>query len=149
PLGEVNDGGEKKTIWLWATVGGRPEWDFESFRVFIWSLRRHRYETAYIERNLEGYLPVLLETTEYAGAKYPGFSVCIEKSDAKRYRRSFALLGNVVRHAGDRACEPPPSLAELAKGPEAQPPEASDPEAPKESFTERVKKRMRSMFRRK
>ena len=67
-------------------MSGRPPWDFESFRLFIWSLKRHRYETAYIERKLEGYSPVLLETVEYAGARYPGFSVCPAKGDGERYR---------------------------------------------------------------
>ena len=148
PLGEVRDGDLKKNIWLWATVGGHPEWDFESFRVFIWSLRHHRYETAYIERNVEGYLPVLLETTEYSGAKYPGFSVCVERSDGHRYRRSFALLGNIVRYAGDRPCEPPPSLADLAKAPEAPVPNAAASEQPKESFTDRMKKRLKTIFKR-
>jgi hypothetical protein len=39
--------------------GGDHPYDFDSFRVFTWSLRRHRYETAYIQRNVEGYFPVL------------------------------------------------------------------------------------------
>jgi hypothetical protein len=114
-LGEVADGDHKKQDWLWTTISdGAKPYDFESFRVFIWSLRRHRYETAYIERNLHGYAPVLLKQVELSStkgdstAKYPGFSVCVEKSDGERYRREYAFITNVVRFAGERPCEPAP-----------------------------------------
>jgi hypothetical protein len=105
-LGEVRDGDEKKTTWLWTTIGaGTEAYDFDSFRVFVWSQRRHHYETAYIERNLKGYAPVLIEEVEFSQrakvkgepVKYPGFSICIEKKDGQRYRREYALpaAGNV------------------------------------------------------
>ena len=153
PLGEVLDEGVKKPIWVWTTVSGRPGWDFQSFRVFIWSVRRHRYETSYIERNLEGYLPLLLETVEYGGVKYPGFSVCVAKEDG-RHRRSYALLSNVIRYAGDRPCEPPPALYEVAQNQQTSPaaaaaPQAEEPAAPKESFVERMKNRVKGIFKKK
>jgi hypothetical protein len=111
-LGEVEDGDQKKHEWLWTTVGdGMHSYDFDSFRVFIWSLHRHRYETAYIERNVEGYAPVLLKQVEFSNpkskgtAKYPGFSVCLEKSDGQRWRRDYAFIENIVRFAGEQPCE--------------------------------------------
>ena len=67
PLGEVRAGDEKKTTWLWTTIGaGTEPYDFDSFRVFVWSQRHHHYETAYIERNLKGYAPVLLQEVEFS-----------------------------------------------------------------------------------
>src|SRR5262249_34884263 len=82
-LGETHDGEKVKQTWLWTTVEkGQQRWDFDSIRVFIWSLRRHRYETAHIERNLKGFSPVLLHRVaapkgrgdKESGEKVPGFS---------------------------------------------------------------------------
>lgn len=33
-------------------------YDFDQVRIFTWNVRKHRYETAYRQRNLQGYLPV-------------------------------------------------------------------------------------------
>ena len=154
-LGTVDDGDKKKHTWLWTTSGssGQP-FDFDSFRVFIWSLRRHRYETAYIERNLRGYSPVLLKDVEYgtnarsqAAGKYPGFSVCVEKNDGKRYRREYALLSNIVRFAGEGPCEVPPSPLTLQSP--ANPPAGSTtaPKPPSESFGQKVERKLRGLAR--
>src|SRR5450759_2842523 len=118
PLGEVQDGDLKKNICLWTTTASSKQpWYFDSFRVFVWSLRRHRYETGYIERNLKGYSPVLLKEVELpsktGASKYPGFSICIEKKDGQRVRREYALLGVAIRFSGDHPCEAPPQTPTL------------------------------------
>jgi hypothetical protein len=152
PLGYIEDEEKKKPIWLWATIRGRQPYDFDSFRVFMWSLRRHRYETAYIDRSVRGYLPVLLNSVDYAAgkgatAKYPGFSVCLEKDDGQRVRREYALLGNVVRYAGERPCEVPPPMyvAKVAGGTAVAAAEA--PTAAAESFSQRIRQRVKGWFR--
>ena len=112
-LGEVQDEDKTKHHWLWTTMGGSAtDFDFDSFRVFIWNVRRHRYETAYIERKLKGYFPVKLQSISLSTgnraaptANYPGFSICVEKADGQRYQRSFAFIVNVVRFAGEGPCE--------------------------------------------
>jgi len=153
-LAKVQDGDQTKDVWLWTTVtDGTHPYDFESFRVFIWSLRHHRYETAYIERNLQGYAPVLLQDVDYAAAtskgaastaKYPGFSICSRRKDGELSRRDFALLGNVVRYAGEAPCQVPPpfetpSLRASLPGPDASPEPAKQA---KESLWQRIKKRL-------
>jgi hypothetical protein len=115
PLDDVRDGDQVKHDWLWTTSSGNG-YDFDSFRVFIWSLRRHRYETSFIQRNVEGYFPVLLRKVEMsstakargdAATSYPGFSVCLEGDNGQRIRRNYAFIVNVVRFAGEQACEAP------------------------------------------
>jgi hypothetical protein len=100
PLGEVRDGDQVKKIWLWTTIEQSLQpYDFDSYRVFTWNLRRHRYETAYIQRRVKGYFPTSVES--------PGFSVCIEKADGSRVRRVYSLVGNTVRAAGEKPCVAP------------------------------------------
>jgi SH3-like domain-containing protein len=149
PLGEVQDGEEKKTVWLWTTTtDSRAPWDFDSLRVFTWSLRRHRYETAYIERSMKGYWPVLPKQVALSGkgvaGTYSGFSVCEEKKDGGRYRREYAWTGTSVRFAGEQPCEPPsPPLevrnpAPVTGGETAAPP-------PKTGVLESIKKRWKEL----
>ena len=98
PLGETRDGGEVKKIWLWTTIEQSLQpYDFDSYRVFVWSLRHHRYETAYIQRRVTGYFPVLVEP--------PGFSVCVNAAVGRRVRRVYSLNGIAVRPAGEKPCE--------------------------------------------
>jgi len=35
-------------------------YDYNQIRIFTWNVHRHRYETAYRERNLEGFFPVIV-----------------------------------------------------------------------------------------
>ena len=53
-----------KDIPIYLTVlspykAGLP-YDFDQVRVFTWNLKMHRYETAFRDKNIEGYLPVLI-----------------------------------------------------------------------------------------
>jgi len=92
-----------KHNWLWTTIGeGEHPYDFDSFRVFIWSLHRHRYETAYIQRKVQGFFPVLTQP--------PGFSVCLESDNGERVRRTYAFIVNIVRFNSQQACEPANSI---------------------------------------
>lgn len=88
PLGQVRDGDSVKNNWLWTTIvkGGQP-YEFDSFRVFVWSLRHHRYETAYIERNVVGHYPVRVTN---AGSM-PIFSVVVEGVDGHLYRKTYTF----------------------------------------------------------
>ncbi len=98
-LGRIQDGDKSKDIWLWTTaVGLGEDHDFDGYRVFIWSLKRHRYETAFIQRHERGYFPVL--------AKTGAFSVCLEGDDGtSRVRKYFEMQGNMVRIVDRKPCQ--------------------------------------------
>ena len=134
-LGKIRDGDNEKDIWVWTTVSGLTmPYDFESFRVFVWSLRHHRYETAYIQRKVQGFYPVLLEK----GDPLSGFSLCLATEDGKRLRQSFRMVENLVRAAGQKPC-----TEEDAAAPEVVDTDAARAsEKEPEQFTERMKKRL-------
>jgi len=94
PLGDVQDGDVTKKNWLWTTITqGLEPYEFDSFRVFIWSRKHHRYETAYIELRVIGHFPVLVNTT---GAS-PSFSVIVEGNDDRFYRKTYSFEGYRIR----------------------------------------------------
>jgi hypothetical protein len=98
PLGEVKDRDkqEAKNNWLWTTAStGLLPFEFDSFRVFVWSAKRHHYETAYIERNVRGYYP--LETVSLPGQDEKAFSLVIEDKDGHLYKRTYGFSGYHVR----------------------------------------------------
>ncbi len=58
-------------------------YDFDQVRVFTWNVKKHRYETAYRQRNIEGYLPVTISQSKNAqGQTVPEFSITVATSDA-------------------------------------------------------------------
>ena len=66
PLDEVQDEGKSvpEYLVLFTEKEGLP-YDFSQARVFTWNARKHRYETAYRERELAGVLPVTLGRQEF------------------------------------------------------------------------------------
>ena len=66
PLNEVQDGDNKvpEYLVLFTEKEGLP-YDFSQARVFTWNTRKHRYETAYRERELAGVLPVTLGRQDF------------------------------------------------------------------------------------
>jgi hypothetical protein len=133
-IGKTQDGSLQKDIWLWTTSDELGEdHDFDGYRVFTWSLRHHRYETAYIQRRERGFFPVLAKAGE--------FTVCLEKDDGSRIAKHYVMMGNSVRPAGVTPCA-------KAIGPEAAPQElvtAQEP-PPKKSFADRIKTRAKGLF---
>ncbi len=101
-LGDVVDGDETKHHWLWTTMreGSQEPYDFDSFRVFIYMARRHRYETAYIERRVEGFYPVMVTT-----GTTTRFALIVRGDDGNLVRRTYQLDGYALRKVGQEPYE--------------------------------------------
>lgn len=98
---ESRDQGNKDVaqylVLLTENKDGMP-FDFNSFRVFTWNLRRHRYETAYRERNIMGFLPVSVGTQNFdKEGTQPIFTVKLKNEDGQTSDRTYRLAGPLVR----------------------------------------------------
>jgi hypothetical protein len=141
PLGQVRDGDSVKNNWLWTTItkGGQP-YEFDSFRVFVWSLKHHRYETAYIERNVVGHYPVRVTN---AGAD-PSFSVVIEGVDGHLYRKTYSFDSYRI-HMVNRELFDPGAKSDATKL--ASNASASGPAEAKSSWYAKLKDRFHRLLR--
>ena len=88
-------------------------YDFDQIRVFTWSVKRHRYETAFRIRPIQGFLPVKVWTQPTANGTEPVFSFHIASSadiaidpntgiskPAALRTITYAMRDNMVRRAG-------------------------------------------------
>jgi hypothetical protein len=133
-IGSVKTKSGEKPVWLWAAQSQRnAAHDFDSLRIFVWSVKRNRWETSYIERGLKGYLPVELHK---ADGNVTGFDVVVEEKDGRVVKRRYALQGGTyrVRLAGRAEAQPPRPWAEPA---EQESGESEEPETPR-SWTARL-----------
>jgi Bacterial SH3 domain len=146
-LGDVRDK-EKNTVmhnWLWTTVAsGQFPYEFDSFRVFVWSSKRHHYETAYIERNVKGHYPV--ETEDRPGEDEKAFSVVLEDKDGKLYRRTYAFSGYRVRMVSKVPYESAAPLPEVHSVRSFDPLPAAP--APSHGWSSKVKDKLREWRKR-
>jgi SH3-like domain-containing protein len=66
---------DNKEIPVYVTVmspykAGLP-YDFDQVRVFTWNIKKHRYETGFRDRNIEGYLPITVKMATDPYGKSP------------------------------------------------------------------------------
>ncbi|MBV9396609.1 MAG: hypothetical protein JO062_01430 [Bryobacterales bacterium] len=128
PLGTVTDKekNETKQNWLWTTASFKQlPYEFDSFRVFVWSLKHHRYETAYIERNVKGYYPV--ERVNTPGQQEDAFSLVLEDKEGKLNKCTYAFSGYRVHQISKVPYQPPPPLPEVRSVTSFEPPPPPPP----------------------
>jgi hypothetical protein len=97
-LNRVNDpAGDKPQYLLAATRGSEGHvCDFTALRVYTWYVKKSRYETAFIENNLCGHLPIRLDK----GPKgEPQFRFHV--MDGNKEERVYRLTQTVVRRIRD------------------------------------------------
>lgn len=94
-IGTVKGKGGEKPVWLWAAQSQRnAPHDFDSLRIFVWSTKRGRWETAFIERGLKGHVPLQLRKT---GGTVTGFDAVVEEKDGRLVKRRYELQSGTFR----------------------------------------------------
>lgn len=99
-LNTVRD--DDKTISQYVVVLNEPKdglpYDFNQVRIFTWNVKKHRYETAYRERNIMGYFPVLVGSENFGpDGVNPTFTVREKGEDGNVTERKYRLIGPIVK----------------------------------------------------
>jgi Bacterial SH3 domain len=117
-LDEVQDGDKKvpESLVLFTEKEGLP-YDFSQARVFTWNLRKHRYETAYRERELAGVLPVTLGRQDFGKeGSLRTFLLRVKDDDGSVRERTYKFNPPLVHRVLAPGEEPPPRHRKGNKG---------------------------------
>ena len=87
-------------------------WDYNQIRVFTRNRAKHRYETAYRERNMQGYLPVTIGRQYFdKEGDLPTFTIRKMNDSGQIVATTYKMNGPIVR----RVPTPEEEAAEKAK----------------------------------
>lgn len=117
-VGSMRAKSAEKPVWLWAAQSQRnSEFDFDSLRIFVWSTKRGRWETAFIERGLKGRLPIELW---HGKAGVAGFDVIVEESGGHTVKRRYAWQDGIYRArvTSREDAQPPKPWLEVGREPQ-------------------------------
>ena len=99
-LDQVDEDGQKfpqYLVLLSSPKDGLP-YDFDQFRVFTRNTRKHRYETAYRERNLVGFFPIKIATESFdKEGVLPTFTLRLQTDAGQIVDRKYKLNTPIVR----------------------------------------------------
>lgn len=99
-LNEVDDGDKKVPqylVLLSEPRDGMP-FDYSQARVFTWNVKKHRYETAYRERNFLGFFPVRVGTESFdKEGVLPTFTLRVQMENGQIADRKYKLNNPIVR----------------------------------------------------
>lgn len=102
-LNEVNDGDKKVPQYLMVLTEAKDgqSFDFNQARVFTWNVKRHRYETAYRERNLNGVLPVSVSHEDFGKeGNLPTFVLRVKDPSGNIVERKYKMNTPIVKRVG-------------------------------------------------
>jgi len=112
PLNEVQDGEKKVPQYVCVLTeahDGLP-YDFDQVRVFTWNVRKHRYETAYRERGLNGVLPLNVGQENFdTEGTLPVFILRVKDDAGNVSERKYKMNSPIVRRVlapGETASRP-------------------------------------------
>jgi hypothetical protein len=99
-LNQVADGDKKVPQYL--VVLSEPKdglpFDYNQVRVFTWNVKRHRYETAYREHNLNGVLPVTVSQEDFGKeGTLPVFVLHVKDDNGTVSDRTYKMNTPIVR----------------------------------------------------
>lgn len=128
-LDQVDEDGQKFPQYLVLLSEPRDglSYDFDQFRVFTRNTRKHRYETAYRERNLVGFFPVKVATENFdKEGVLPTFTLRLQAESGQIVDRKYKLNTPIVRRViqpGDESIK----LASSKKESERREPKSRKP----------------------
>jgi hypothetical protein len=108
----VDDPSGKKAQYLLAATRGSEgqSCDFSVLRVYTWNGKRSRYETAFIENNLCGKLPIRTDRSASGQPEFRFFN-----ADDPQHERTYRLIQTVVRRIRDGEVVSPRARAATPK----------------------------------
>jgi len=112
PLDQVQDGDKKVPEYLALLTENKDglPYDFSQVRVYTWNTRKHRYETAYREKNMNASLPVTLGKQDFGGREGTllTFKLHVKDDDGKAREQMYKFNPPIVRKFYAPGEEPPP-----------------------------------------
>jgi hypothetical protein len=74
------------------------DFDFNQARVYTWNVKRHRYETAYREHNLNGVLPLTVTQENFdKEGTLPVFVLRVKDENGNTTERKYKLNTPIVK----------------------------------------------------
>lgn len=113
-LDQVTDADKQVPQYLVALTepkDGMP-FDYNQVRVFTWNVKRHRYETAYREHDLNGVLPITVSQENFdKEGTLPVFLLRVKDDSGNITERKYKLNTPIVRRVLAPGEEPPKTAA--------------------------------------
>jgi len=110
-LKTVEDEGHGVPEYLTAERLGTQGADFSHIRVFTWWVKNHKYVTAYVESNLNGYFPIRVAEVD----SVPYFRLRLMDDRGEKFQKVYGLFDTITRAVGtvpgweSNAMPPPPA----------------------------------------